>query len=62
MVYAKIIIDVDNDAFASGNRGVEVARILRDLADAAENGNSSFNQKLRDINGNRVGYAEYLLW
>ena len=43
-----------------GEPGGEVARILRDLADRVEDGGNSF--PLRDVNGNRVGSADYVTW
>ena len=56
----KITINTDNDAFDDGDNGAsEVARILRALADRlAENGIVALPCHLRDINGNRVGYAD----
>lgn len=49
-------IDCDNAAFGF-QEGVEVARILRDLADSVEDGGNWF--PLLDVNGNRVGEAQY---
>lgn len=56
----KLHIDTDNAAFEDGNKGAEVARILRGLADKVESeGLQWCYQNLRDINGNIVGaYAE----
>ena len=53
-------IKTDNAAFdsqASGDRGYEVARILRALATRIEAGSNEEN--LRDINGNAVGKAGF---
>ncbi len=48
----------DNAAFEDENRGPEIARILRIVAQTAERGNIS--RALYDINGNRVGTVEGL--
>ena len=46
----------DNAAFDEGNLHVEIARILRDVADTADSGiNLTGRIMIRDINGNRVG-------
>ena len=50
-----IKINCDNAAFTE-NPGMEVARILRKLADIVES-NGLQNKKLMDINGNSVGYT-----
>ena len=47
-------LNTENDAFGDGNGGAEIARILRRLADAIEDG-SSGPGTLNDANGNRVG-------
>jgi hypothetical protein len=54
----KLVITMDNAAFEPNN-GVEVARILRQLADQEEGNQLSPGDKwkLRDINGNTVGEA-----
>ena len=52
-----IEIETGNAAFADGNEAAELARILREAARKIENGHTEF--KLRDYNGNRVGYCEY---
>lgn len=49
-----ITINTANAAFADGNAGTEVARILRELA-ADWDGGESYEGILYDINGNRVG-------
>ena len=49
---AIITIQMDNAAFAD-EPATELARILRELADAVENG--SEGKRLLDINGNGVG-------
>lgn len=51
----KIEICTENDAFAE-DRGYELARILREVADKVESGN--FNFKIRDINGNVIGLVK----
>lgn len=59
----KITIDCDNAAFADGNNGSEVARILREAAERIDGDDipSTPTRKgdgylfLRDYNGNRVG-------
>lgn len=49
-------IKTENEAFSDGNRGAEIARILRDLAGAVEEqAGDAGNYNVRDINGNRVG-------
>ena len=54
---AYITLDMGGAAFADGNAGAEVARILRRLAtDWAEDGIGDVT--LRDRNGNRCGRAE----
>lgn len=49
-----LVMKTDNAAFADGNYGPEVARILRRIADEAESGCRG-TWKLRDHNGNTVG-------
>lgn len=49
-----ILIDTDNDAFINERRGIEVARILRKVADEYEKG-AWLTNTLMDINGNEVG-------
>jgi hypothetical protein len=54
----KITIALGNAAFGE-EPGLEVARILRKLADRAENYfDSGFGGRLLDVNGNKVGTAE----
>ena len=55
----RLEMNVDNAAFHEGGDSmqVEVARILRNLADKVEQGGNRF--PLMDINGNVVGYADY---
>lgn len=49
-----ITIDTTNDAFEESDRpGIEVARILRDLAKKFDSG--VIPQKVMDANGNTVG-------
>lgn len=55
----KLEICIDNDAF-TGRPGAEAARILRKIADDAEEYDgaenfSHFDVRPRDLNGNRVG-------
>jgi len=47
---------MNNAAFAD-DATVETARVLRDLADRIENGIGTI--KIRDINGNAIGYATF---
>lgn len=56
----KISIDCDNEAFG-GAPADEVARILRELVTKldAENVYRGDSWKLRDLNGNKVGKAEF---
>ena len=54
----KLAIKCDNEAFAEWN-GIEIARILRGLADRVD-GDAvpfDFGARLMDINGNAVGEA-----
>ena len=55
----RIEIDTENDAFAAndGDATIEVARILRELADDVERhgGPGSGKHRIRDLNGNTVG-------
>ena len=52
---ATLTIRMDNAAFAD-SPGLELARILRDLADKAERGISDGDEyRAMDYNGNRVG-------
>jgi hypothetical protein len=54
----EVQIATDNAAFEEGC-GYEVARILRELADRVEESELRNGDllRLRDVNGNRVGYA-----
>lgn len=54
----KVSIEMDNAAFEESS-GVEVARILRSVADAIDEQDvlPGFEMNLRDINGNKVGKA-----
>jgi len=52
----KIEIHTDNAAFDDGNKGAEVARILRALAQHWEAWGTD-KVTLRDVNGNTVGIA-----
>ncbi len=53
-----VALCTDSAAFSDGP-GLEIARILRELADEVESGNLTPVIRLRDINGNRVGFASY---
>lgn len=55
MTKLTIEINLDNAAFEEGQ--YEIARILQQLADTAENG-SLRTTSLRDINGNKVGHVQ----
>ena len=46
-------LKTDNAAFSDGNKSFEIARILRELADKIEDGQTEGNT--RDINGNTTG-------
>lgn len=52
----RITIQTENDAFTGDNRGHEIARILRRLADRFETGAEP--TKVMDVNGNCVGTVE----
>ena len=47
----------DNAAFQDGNKPYEIAKILRELADKIEDGQTEGN--IRDINGNSIGAFKY---
>lgn len=53
----RVLIGTDNAAFEEGDRGMEVARILRAVADRVEEG-ATVGQT-RDVNGNEVGAFKY---
>jgi len=53
----KIMIKTDNEAFGEFPE-VEVARILRKLADKIETNGGLDDVSLMDVNGNKVGKAE----
>lgn len=53
-----IRMELDNAAFTDGNEGVEVARILRTLADKCERADEATDARISDYNGNNVGQAE----
>lgn len=49
-------IKTDNAAFADGNAGLELARILREIADGLEDSPpEDFDGKVMDANGNCTG-------
>ena len=51
---AEITINMNNDAFASDNSAIEVARVLRGISEKLLSGEYP-PIILRDMNGNRVG-------
>ena len=60
MTNVNIIMNVDNDAFMHDILGSEIARILRNYANAIEpvvdpDSTWELETKLRDINGNTIG-------
>lgn len=60
-MHARISIAMDNAAFGEDgiDRGAELARILRELAEEFDGGGARMgtNYHLRDLNGNTVGCA-----
>lgn len=52
-----LTIECDNAAFADDERAMEVARILREVADECDAYDIGARIKLRDLNGNTVGRA-----
>lgn len=61
MATLKIEIEMDNEAFSDGNAGREVRRILRHSEDKISTVIQyldSDGEKLRDVNGNTVGFAK----
>jgi hypothetical protein len=60
----KITIDHDNDAFDQDMIYPEISRMLREVATALDLGNLDIHNLpeviLRDVNGNRVGKAEFV--
>jgi TATA-box binding protein (TBP) (component of TFIID and TFIIIB) len=57
MLKFQVVIDTRNDAFVEGGgHGIELARILRELATTMENEpERKFPGLLFDVNGNKVG-------
>lgn len=51
----------ENDAFAEGRAPAEIARILRELADAIADG-AEGPVRLVDVNGNGCGRAMVEIW
>lgn len=49
-----LTINIDNDAFAPGDAGVELSRLLRNTADRVAHDDTD-HFYLRDVNGNIVG-------
>jgi hypothetical protein len=61
MTTLTITIECENAAFEGSARNAELYRILTELAEKLiDNGNDDLSEKLRDINGNTVGYANLL--
>ena len=60
MAQFKLTVDLDNAAFSDANDGIELARILRSVAQRIEDsGIPWMYQNIKDINGNIVGkYAQ----
>ena len=54
----KLDIKTENAAFEDDQCGVEIARILREIADKFDRGEPSAGT-VRDVNGNRVGKYRY---
>ena len=64
MTNVNIIMNVDNDAFMHDNLGSEIARILRNYANAIESvfdPDTTFKleTKLTDINGETIGKVTF---
>jgi hypothetical protein len=55
----KVHFDCDNDAFQDGNRDLEIARILRVIANYVENMGQT-EGVVRDLNGNKIGEYYFL--
>jgi hypothetical protein len=62
----KLSIDCDNSALENDDRGHELARILRDVADALSRNDMkvcerdyAWSRPLVDVNGNTVGRAHF---
>ena len=53
----KLQMDTDNAAFGDDDKGPEVARILREIAERIEDGDESGT--CRDINGNTCGAWQF---
>jgi len=53
-----ITFNTRNDAFQAGGLNAEVARLLRELAEKIEQGDTP--TQLRTANGDTVGLVEYL--
>jgi hypothetical protein len=55
----KLEIVCDNDAFAEGNSGSEIARILHRVANELDGDDAEgYEKRLTDMNGNGVGTAK----
>jgi sulfur carrier protein ThiS len=55
----KLTINCDNDAFYGEQKHEELARILREIADALEEYGGLMGTVVRDVNGNTVGKASF---
>jgi hypothetical protein len=58
-IMIRVEILTHNAAFQDGNKGAEIARILRKMAEYAENWD--FNAACMDYNGNKVGNMRLIL-
>ena len=59
MTQFHLLVNTDNAAFADGDHGPELARILRAIAKRLEDAGSipdGIDGTVTDINGNRCGY------
>jgi hypothetical protein len=53
-------IETDNSAFSDGDKGRELARILRKIASIIETDGRADRRRVLDINGNSVGKWEVM--
>ncbi len=60
MTTFKLTLEMNNAAFVDAGEAIELARILRELADRIEQDGLDSGEpiRLRDVNGNTVGSAE----
>jgi len=53
----QITIEIDKPVFSDSNEDFELGRVLTDLAhDVIESG-KAINKVLKDVNGNKIGFA-----